>query len=187
MKKELKKQLSKKNKNKVNYGWIVTILLLSFVISVVFSFSSEMVLPNVNIVWAVVVALIFILIGVLFDMVGVAVTASDEAVFHSMSANKVKGAKIAVKLKKNADKVSSFCQDVIGDVCGIVSGSTGAVISLKIMEKLDYNGLIVTLIVMGIISALTIGGKAFEKAFAINKSNEILYKFSLFLSIFIRG
>ena len=97
MKKELKKKLSKKNKNKVKYGWIVTILLLSFVISVVFSFASEMVLPNVNIIWGVVVALIFILIGVLFDMVGVAVTASDEAVFHSMSANKVKGAKIAVK------------------------------------------------------------------------------------------
>ena len=187
MKKEIKKQLSKKDKNKINYGWIIKILLLSFVISVVFSFASETALPKVNIFWAVVIAFAFILIGVMFDMVGVAVTASDEAVFHSMSANKVRGAKIAVKLKKNADKVSSFCQDVIGDVCGIVSGSTGAVISLKIMEKLNTDSLFVTLIVMGIISALTIGGKAFEKAFAINKSNEILYKFSTLLSYFIRG
>ncbi len=187
MKKEMKKQLSKKNKDKVNYKWIMTILLLSFVISITFSFASEMTLPKVNIFWAIVIALIFILVGVMFDMIGVAVTASDESVFHSMSANKVRGAKIAVKLKKNADKVSSFCQDVIGDVCGVVSGSTGAVISLKIMDKLDSDNLIITLVVMGIISALTIGGKAFEKAFAINKSNEILYKFSVFLSYFIRG
>ena len=187
MKKELKKQLTRKEKNKINYGWIGKILLLSFTISVLFSFASETALPNVNIYWAIVIALAFILIGVMLDMVGVAVTASDEAVFHSMAANKVKGAKLAVKLKKNADKVSSFCQDVIGDVCGIVSGSTGAVISLKLMDILNNDSLFITLIVMGIISALTIGGKAIEKAIAINKSNEILYRFSYILSYFIRG
>ena len=116
MKKEIKKQLTKKNKNKINYGWICKILFLSFAISVLFSFASETALPNVNIFLAIVIALSFIFIGVSFDMVGVAVTASDEAVFHSMSANKVRGAKIAVKLKKNADKVSSFCQDVISQL-----------------------------------------------------------------------
>ena len=187
MKKEIKKQLTKKNKNKINYGWICKILFLSFAISVLFSFASETALPNVNIFLAIVIALSFIFIGVSFDMVGVAVTASDEAVFHSMSANKVRGAKIAVKLKKNADKVSSFCQDVIGDVCGIVSGSTGAVISLKMMEMFGSNNLFITLIVMGVISSLTIGGKAIEKAIAINKSNEILYRFSYLLSYFIKG
>ena len=92
MKKEIKKQLSKKEKNKVNYGWIVKILLLSFAISVVFSFASETALPNVNLFWAIIIALIFVLIGVMFDMVGVAVTASDESVFHSMASNKIRGA-----------------------------------------------------------------------------------------------
>lgn len=187
MKKEIKKQLSKKNKNRVDYGWIIKILILSFVISVSFSFASEIAIPNVSLFWGIIITLIFVLIGVLFDMIGVAVTASDEAVFHSMAANKVRGAKIAVKLKKNADKMSSFCQDVIGDVCGVVSGSTGAVISLKIMESMNNNNIFITLIVMGIISALTIGGKAIEKAFAINKSNEILYRFSVILSYFVRG
>jgi CBS domain containing-hemolysin-like protein len=186
MKKEIKKQLAKKNKNKVNWGWIFKILFLSFIISILFSFTAEVTLPNVNVIWAIVIALVFIFVGVLFDMVGVAVTASDEAVFHSMSSNKVKGAKIAVKLKKNADKVSSFCQDVIGDVCGVVSGATGAIISLKFMEILKTDSIFVTLVVMGIISALTIGGKAIEKAIAINKSNEILYRFSYLLSYFTR-
>ena len=182
MKKEIKKELNKKKKDKINYKWIFKILLFSFVISILFSFASQLALPNVNLFIGIIITFVFILIGVLFDMVGVAVTASDEAVFHSMAANKVRGAKIAVKLKKNADKVSSFCQDVIGDVCGIVSGSAGAVIALKIS-----NNIMATLIVTGIISALTIGGKAFEKAFAINKSNEILYKFSVIISYFIKG
>lgn len=181
MKKEIKKELNKKKKNSVDYKWIFKILLFSFIISVVFSFASQIALPNVNLFWGIIITLVFILLGVLFDMVGVAVTASDEAVFHSMAANKVRGAKIAVKLKKNADKVSSFCQDVIGDVCGIVSGSAGAVIALKI-----NNSIVAALIVTGIISALTIGGKAFEKAIAINKSNEILYKFSAIISYFIK-
>ena len=120
-------------------------------------------------------------------MIGVAVTASDESKFHSMSAQKVKGAKMAVRLKKNADKVSSFCNDVVGDICGIISGSTGAVISIKIVEIFKLNSLLVTLIIMGIISALTIGGKALVKGIAIKKSNNILFNFAKILSIFKRG
>ena len=181
MKKNIKK------KNKVDYKWIITILLLSFIISVTFSFASGAALPNVSLFWGVVITLIFILIGVLFDMVGVAVTASDEAKFHSMASNRVMGAKLAVKFKKNADKVSSFCQDVIGDVCGIVSGSTGAIISIKIASYFNANNILITLVVMGCISALTIGGKALEKAIAIEKSNEILHKFCKIISIFYRG
>ena len=101
-----------------------------------------------------------------------------------MSAKKVKVAKMAIKLKRNADKVSSFCNDVVGDICGIVSGSTGAVITIKIVDNYDFNSLVVTLIVMGIISALTIGGKALEKGYAMKKSNKILFKFARILSIF---
>lgn len=186
MKKEIKNQLSKKKKNKVNWNWIIKIIVITFVISILFSFASETAIPNVSVFFGVILTLLFIFIGVLFDMIGVAVTASDEYVFHSMAAKKVRGAKLAVKFKKNADKLSSFCQDVIGDICGIVSGSTGAVISVKIMDVLDTDSLLVTLIVMGIISSLTIGGKAIEKAIAMNKSNEILYRFSYIMSYFIK-
>lgn len=186
MKKELKKELSKTKKNKINWNWILKIIIITFLISVLFSFISETAIPNVNIFLGVILTLVFILIGVMFDMIGVAVTASDEYIFHSMASKKVRGAKLAVKFKKNADKLSSFCQDVIGDICGIVSGSTGAVISMKIQEQLNINSLIITLIVMGIISSLTIGGKAIEKSIAMNKSNEILYKFSLIVSYFVK-
>lgn len=172
-----------KRKSLIDYSWIIKIVILSFLISIAFSFISETAIPNVNLLLGILLALLFIVIGIIFDMVGVSVTASDESIFHSMASRKVKGAKMAVRLKKNADKVSSFCNDVVGDICGIISGSTGTVITLKIVEKFGFNTLLVTLIIMGIISALTIGGKAIVKGFAMSKSNDILFRFARILSI----
>ena len=182
MKKEIKKQIQIKNKQKIDYKWIIKITLLAFIISIVFSSLSESFVKNVNIFLAILILIIFIFIGILFDMIGVAVTSADEGPFHSMSSRKVKGAKQAVKLKKNADKVSSFCNDVIGDICGIISGSVGVTISLSLSNYMSL--FISTLLVTATIAALTIGGKAVFKGVAINKSNEILYNFAKVVSIF---
>lgn len=171
-------------KNKIDYTWIIKVVSLSFVISVVFSYISEIAIPNVNIYMGILLTLLFVGIGIFFDMIGLAVATADESQFHSMASKKVKGAKVAIRLNKNADKVSSFCNDVVGDICGIISGSTGAVIAIKISSLLDINSLVVTLIVMGVISALTIGGKAMVKGIAIKKSNKIVYLFAKILSIF---
>ena len=171
-------------KLKTNYNWIIKIVIVAFFISIIFSLISELAIPNLNIYFSILLALLFIFLGVIFDMVGVAVTTADEAVFNSMASKKRKGAKTAIWLKKNADKVSSFCNDVIGDICGIISGSTGAVIAINISNKFNTNQIFTTIIVMSIISAITIGGKAIEKTYAINKSNKIVYKFACVLSIF---
>lgn len=179
----------KKNNNKkntVDYNWIIKIIVSSFLISVIFTLISETIIPNVGIILGAILTLIFILVGVLFDMIGLAVATAQEAQFNSMVAKRVKSAKMALKLKKNADKVSSFCNDVVGDICGIVSGSTGAVIAIKIVEHYKFNALFVTLIIMGIISALTIGGKALEKSYAMKNSNSILFSFAKFLSLFVK-
>lgn len=175
----------KKNKL-VDYKWISILVILSFIISIIFTVMSELAIPNVGIILGIFLTLIFIFIGVLFDMIGVAITAASEAPINSMAAKKIKGAKTAIYLKKNAEKVSSFCNDVIGDICGIISGSTGSVIALKIANFFDINKFLVVLITMGLISALTIGGKAIEKGIAINKSDQILYKFAKFISVFRR-
>lgn len=182
MKKEIKKQIQVKKKHKVNYNWIIKITLLAFFISIIFSGFSEIFIKNVNIYFAILILIIFIFIGIVFDMIGVAVTSADEQPFHSMSSRKVKGAKQAVIFKKNADKVSSFCNDVIGDICGIISGTVGVTISLFLSNYIPL--FISTLLVTAIIAALTIGGKAIFKGVAINKSNEILYSFAKFISIF---
>ena len=127
------------------------------------------------------------MIGILFDIIGVSVTSADEAVFHSMASRKVKGANIAVKFKKSSEKVSSFCCDVIGDICGIISGAATAAIAAILVLKYDFNPILTSLIVASIIASLTIGGKAIGKSFAINKSEIILYEFAKVVSIFYKG
>lgn len=186
-KKSLKTQLKRKKKKElVNYKWIVKITILAFCISLIFSSISEFVIPNVNLFVGIILVVIFIALGIVFDMIGVAVTSADEKPFHSMNSRRVKGADVAVLFKKNADKVSSFCNDVVGDICGIVSGSTGSIIALNLASKLNVDKFITTLILTALIAALTIGGKALGKSFAINKSNIILYRFSKFVSCFYK-
>ena len=171
-------------KEKVNIKWIVTIIVVSFVISFCLSFVANTTIPHLSLVFGIIITLIFILIGILFDIIGVAVTSADEAVFHSMNSRKVKGANVAVKFKKNAEKVSSFCCDVIGDICGVISGAAGTTIAAILITKYNFNILIVGLLVTAVISSLTIGGKAIGKSFAINKSDIILYEFAKFVANF---
>lgn len=173
-------------KKKVDFKWIGILVIFSFIISMIFTIISEVSIPNVSIIIGIFLTLFFIFIGVLFDLIGVAVTVADIAPLNSMASQKVKGAKTAIMLKKNSEKVSSFCNDVIGDICGIISGSTGAVISAKIISATNFNPLIVVVITMSIISALTIGGKAIEKSIAINRSDKILFMFAKFINIFYR-
>lgn len=182
---ELKKNKKlKKEKKLVDYRWIIKISVIAFTLSIAFSLLSQTVMPKVNLLFGVIILIVFIALGIVFDMIGVAVTAADETPFHSMASRKVRGAKIAVLFKKNADKVSSFCNDVIGDICGIVSGSTGAILAVAISNSAHLDSILVSLLVTAIIAALTIGGKAMGKGYAVNKSNIILYEFSKVVSLF---
>ena len=171
-------------KKKTDFKWVFIVTILAFIISIIMTLFSKMTLENVGLVIAILITLLFIILGIIFDIIGVAVTSGDEVAFHSMSSRKVKCGRIGVKLLKNTEKVSSICCDVVGDVCGIISGTSGVVIVALIINMTDYNELLVSLIVTGIISALTIGGKALGKGFAINKSKEIVTLVSRMLSIF---
>lgn len=175
-----------KNRKLVDYKWIITVTLLAFFISLIFSLFSEGVIPNANSVVAITIILLFIGIGIMFDMVGIAITVADIKTFNSMASKQVKGAKLAIKLIKNSEKASSFCNDVIGDICGIISGSAGVALANIIATNFNFNPLIVSLLITAIIAALTIGGKAMGKATAINKSTLILFRFSQVIANFYR-
>lgn len=172
-----------KNKNKKN-TWPIIVTLLAFFISFLFSFLSETTMPKVNVILQIFILILFIAIGIIFDMIGVAVTSTNEEPLHAMSSKKIKGAKKAVSFKKNADKVSSFCNDVIGDICGIISGTAGVTISASIAKSFDYNIFLISLTITSIIAALTIGGKAIFKKIALKNSNKIVYLSAKILSIF---
>jgi len=175
-----------KNKRLVDYKWIATVTILAFYISLLFSFFSETTIPNANSIVATVVILLFIGIGILFDIIGISITVADIKTFNSMATKQVKGAKLAVKLIQNNEKASSFCNDVIGDICGIISGSAGVALSSILSESLNINLFITSLFITAIIAALTIGGKAIGKATAINKSTPILFQFSRVIACFYR-
>lgn len=183
---EQTKRREKVKKEKVDVKWIITIVIIAFAISFGLSFVANSTIPNLSLVFGIIITLLFILIGILFDIVGVSVTTADEKVFHSMASRKVKGATTAVKLKKSADKTANFCCDVVGDICGVISGAAGTTICAILVTKYHTDLLLTGLIVTAIISSLTIGGKALGKSFAINKSDIILYEFSKFISNFYR-
>ncbi len=168
----------KKSKKKVNIKWIITIFLSTVVISAVFSTISNMLLGQAGLVPAFFILLVIVLIGILFDIIGVAVTAADVKPFHSMAAHRVPGAQEALKLLRNAEKVSSFCNDVVGDICGIISGTASASIVLLILANRQSVGTRAQLLEIGmaaVVSGLTVGGKAVGKTFAMTKSTSIVH------------
>lgn len=164
--------------------WIITVLLLSFGLSILMSLGSNMVIPKINIYFGVVIILVFIFISIIFDMIGVAITAAEERPFHSMASKKVKGASHSVKFLKNSDKLASICNDVIGDVCGVVSGSAGVLVANTLADILNKDVSIVVLITTAVIASLTITGKAIGKGIAINNSEKITFRVGKIVSIF---
>ena len=155
----------------VNTAWVGLITVISFALSVVMSYISNEALASAGTILSFAVLLLFIV----FDMIGVASTSATEKEFHSMAAHRVRGAREAVWMVRNAEKVSSICNDVVGDICGIISGATGALIVAHITSGVSA-GLKVTvsLLITGLVSALTIGGKADGKGIAVMCSSKVL-------------
>lgn len=169
-----------------NYKWVLIITLTSFFLSATLSFLSSNLLQGINTILAFCVVLAIILIGIAFDVIGIAVTAADETPFHAMASRKYYGAKQSIKLIRNANKVSSFCNDVVGDICGVISGTASAYIVLRITQNVGaLYGTIIGLVISGLVAAMTIGGKAVGKTLAIENSNYIVYKVGVILMFFI--
>ena len=172
---------------KENVNWIYKVFLLSFILSILFSGASSIVANSFNSIVLIIIILLVITIGIIFDMIGVSVLTSNEASLHAKASKKLKGAKEAISLLKNSAKVSSVCNDVIGDICGIVSGSLGAVLTINMSEYFDWNLTITTMIITAIISALTVGGKAIFKNIATKKADSIMFTVGKIISIFSKN
>lgn len=177
-----RKKVSKKNNGSSKARWKYKVFILAFGLSVFFSTISELLLKKVNFLTSLFILLIIIALGIFFDIIGIAVASANETPFHAMAADKVPGSKEAVQLVRNADIVSNFCNDVVGDICGIISGAAGAAIVLKISASgLSQNEVLISIILTGIISTLTIGGKALGKGIALNSSKTVVYSVGLIL------
>ncbi len=167
-----------------NIVWVLTITFVSFFISAVLTAASSDILKEADIFIAFLVILLIILISILFDIIGTAVTAAEESPFHAMASRKLYGAKQAIRLIRNADKVSNFCNDVVGDICGIISGAAGAYIIFRVIGARETVR-VMELMVTGMITALTVGGKALGKNVALRNSNYIIYKVSVIVKFVV--
>ena len=173
-----KKQSHHGKEKKVSspYRWAVTAFLLAVVLSAVLTLASGSMLDGAGMLVALLILLAFIGLGILFDILGVAVTAADPRPFHSMASRKVPGAQEAIRLLRNAERVSSICNDVVGDICGVISGSASATIAVQVISHHDFSWpRIITLLMSSLAAGLTVGGKALGKTFAVNSCVEIVH------------
>ena len=167
---------SSKREKRKHIKWVVTIFFVTIFISGSISLLSEMLMENSSMAVAFLILLAIILIGIIFDIIGMAVATADEKPFHAMAARKVPGAKAAISLLRNAERVSSICNDVVGDICGVVSGSASATIAAQILANFDFSWpKLVGLLMSALCAGLTVGGKAVGKSIAVNSCTEIVH------------
>lgn len=168
-------RVKKSKKPKPDTRWILLIFFLTVAITSAMSFASAELLEGAGLTVSFIILICIVLIGVVFDIIGVAVTSADEAPFHAMASRKVPEAKQALRLLRNADRVCSFCNDVIGDICGVISGSASAAIAVRVISAgLPLRQKLADLLLSALVAGLTVGGKAFGKTVAIGASTQIV-------------
>ena len=176
-----------KSKRRARRIWITFAFIFSFVMTALLSLLSGEALEDLPVWAALAVLLIFILLGIVFDMIGLAVTTADMAAFNAMAAKKDPVGKRAVWLIANAEKVSSFCNDIVGDICGVVSGASAASIAVVLFSNLNPElAFWLTLSLTALVSSVTVGGKALGKRIGMEKSRHITLFTSKFLCIFTK-
>jgi len=162
----------------------LTVTFFTFFIALLVSIGAESLVSAVNsVLVSIPLLILIILVGVFFDMIGTAATAAVLPPFNARAAKKVYGARQAVKITRNASKVANFCNDVIGDIAGTLSGAIGAGIVLSLV---DWFGTVDLFILGGmmtsLIAALTVGGKAAGKKVAIDHANAIIFRVAVIMA-----
>lgn len=176
--------LSKKEKAKQSQKrWVLTVVILSFVLSIVMSLLTSIFVESAGLFVALMALIVLVMLGIITDIIGTAVTSAEDQPFIAMASKRIPGAKQAIKLVRMAEKVSSLLNDVVGDIVGIVSGSAGSVIALSLV-KLGVPGTVASVLIAAFTSAFMIGGKAYGKGFAIENSAKIVLQVGKVMALF---
>lgn len=144
--------------------------------------ASDIYLDSVAFLLGLLLLVFIIFTGVVFDVIGMASASADSQPFHSMAAKKIPGAKEAVRIVDHADLFSAFCNDVIGDICGTISGAVAAVLVFRFVESYgSYDFRTASAVAVALVASFTVGGKAVGKTIAISKSHEIIFAAGRFI------
>lgn len=155
---------------------VLHVAIVTFIIGIIMTFVSKIILGSVGLILGLFVLLIIISINVFFDVIGTAATAVTERPLNAMASRKVYGAKQALRVARSADRVASFCNDIIGDMTGTVSGAIGAAIALKIVLYATGSSAgetAVSTIILGLIGAVTVGVRHGEKTLPLRKRSRL--------------
>jgi len=176
--------LGQSNKKGYSMSWPIKILIYTVILTIIFSLLASEILSGTGYIISFLVLLMFIALGVVFDIIGIATTTVDEKPFYSMAAKKVKGSSEAVSLIKNAEKVSSICNDVVGDIAGIISGTTTATIVTRLVRDFSVDEIVFSLILSAVVSGLTVGTKAIGKQIGMKHNVKIVHACGKIVSVF---
>lgn len=168
-------------KSNITSGLIVA--FFTFFIALFVSIGSQVLMSTVKYLWVAILLLIIIIaLGIFFDIIGTAAAAAALPPFNAKAAKKVFGAYQAVKITKNASAVANYCNDVIGDIAGTLSGAVGAGIVFNLAHTFSFSDTILTGAIMtSFIAALTVGGKSLGKGVAIARANSIIFRVAVTL------
>jgi len=157
----------------------------TFFLALIVSIGSQGLLKVLGPLWLKLCLLVLIIaLGVVFDIIGVAVAAANESSFHAKAARSILGAEQAVRLVRNADRVASFSNDVVGDVCASLSGALGTAIVFELAPRtLGEHTVILGILMTAVIAGLTVGGKALGKSIAIEFADDIIFRVGEVLAV----
>jgi len=162
----------------------ILMALLTFFIALLLSIGSEGLVKSVDqIAVAIALLILIIILGIVFDIIGTAVTAAELPPFNAKAAKKIYGARQAVKLIHNAGLVANFCNDVVGDISGTLSGAIGAGIAISLLNHFPLiDAIWAGAVVTSLIAAATVGGKSLGKHLAVNHANQIIFRVAILIS-----
>lgn len=180
----MKDSLSRREKaKKSRQSWTLTVVCLSFALSVVMSFVTSVFVESAGLLVALLALIMLVLLGIVTDIIGTAVTSADEQPFIAMASKRIPGARQALGLIRKAERVSSILNDVVGDIVGIISGSAGSVIAVYLVS-LGMKSAAASVLITAFTSAFMIGGKAYGKGLAIENSERIVLLAGRIMALF---
>lgn len=160
--------------------WTLQVTIFTFFLAVVVGLLSQIATKSSDIFVQIFILTFLILVSIIFDSIGVSATSSNlEVAMRYTTCPRVQ--RIAQKLIINSEKVNNICNDVVGDMCGILSGGCCVNISIKLSQT-GLNGLVATIVVSSIVTALTVGGKATVKGISVASSEQIVVMVAKLLS-----
>ena len=118
--------------------------------------------------------LMTVLAGVTFDIIGTAVAAATEPPIHAVASKRLTGGAEALRLVRNAPQVANFCNDIVGDVCGTLSGALAAASASSLALATGSNTTVVLATTVATVAMLTVTLKYISKSYAMKEAEHVI-------------